>query len=134
MFIPRKSTIKKTGDKSWFDDKCRSAARRKRRLYPKLKKCNTSANKARFNHARQAYNQAEKQAKRNYNIRLRKYLTGNILSSKKCWSGVNSLAGRKGHSDITVIEHNGSARDKANVFCQTFAKNVGFMMLMMSHQ
>ena len=48
------------------------------------------------------------------------------VSNKKLWSVVNSLAGRKGHSNIPVIENNGivhmSARFKASVFCQTFAE------------
>ena len=79
-----------------------------------------------FTLAWRKYNQAESQAKINYNIKLRQDLTGNDLSSKKWWSIVNSLSGRTGHSDIPVIEHNGvaysTAGDKADVFCQAFAE------------
>lgn len=125
MYIPCNYSTKKTGDKAWFDDNCRRAANRKRRLYRQLKRCNTETNKRRFTEARHVFNQAEKQARRNYNMKLRKDLTDNNLSSKKWWSVVNSLSGRSGHSDIPVIEHNGiphlTARDKASVFCHTFA-------------
>ena len=38
IFIPAKLVIKKTGDKVWFDDHCKRAATKKRRLFRKLKK------------------------------------------------------------------------------------------------
>jgi len=126
LFIPSKTVTKKTGDKAWFDDKCRRAARKKRRLFRHLKKNNTTLNKDKFAQARKSFNQAEKQARRNYNTKLKEKLADTSLSSKKWWGVVNSLSGRTGHSDIPVIEHSGvthiTAQDKANVFCQAFAE------------
>ena len=46
LFIPSKTVSKKTGDKAWFDDKCRRAAKKKRRLFQKYKKDNTDTSKA----------------------------------------------------------------------------------------
>ena len=41
---------------------------------------------------------------------------------------MNSLSGRTGHSEIPAIEHSGTvhtrAKDKANIFCQTFAEKM----------
>ena len=84
----------------------------------------------------------ENQDKRNYNTRPRKDLT-----DKNWWRVVS---GRKDTPTFLLlsqermtlllhpllIEYNGVAHttvlDKANVFCQTFVKNVDFVMLMMS--
>ena len=44
-YIPSKTVTRKTGDKVWFDDKCRRLAKRKRRIYRKGKKVSTPANK-----------------------------------------------------------------------------------------
>ena len=86
---------------------------------------NDLASKQKFLEARAAFNQTEKQAKRQYNNKLKKELSDNSLSSKKWWGIVNSLSGRSGFTDIPVIEHQGiphiSASEKANIFCQTFA-------------
>lgn len=83
MYIPSITVTKNIGDKAWFDDKCRHAAKRKRNVYPQLKKCSTPANRKMFTSARWKYNQAERQAKRNYNIKLRKDLTCKGHSSNK---------------------------------------------------
>ena len=125
LFIPSKIVTKKIGDKAWFDDKCRRTARKKRRLFQKSKD-NSDTSKAKFVEARRSYNQAEKLARRRYNIKLREDLADKTLSSKKWWKIVNTLSGRTAHSDIPVIEHHGvahiTARDKAEIFCQTFAE------------
>ena len=126
LFIPSKTVTTKTGDKAWFDDKCRRAANKKRRLFKKAKKSQTEASKVKFTEARHSFNQAEKQARRNYNNKLKKDLADKTLSSKKWWRIVNSLSGRNARSDIPVIEHQQvahiTARDKAETFCQTFAE------------
>lgn len=126
LFIPSKIVTKKIGDKAWFDDKCRRAARKKRRLFKKSKKDKTDTSKAKFVEARRSYNQVEKQARRRYNTKLREDLADKTLSSKKWWRIVNTLSGRTARSDIPVIEHQGvahtTARAKAETFCQTFAK------------
>ena len=129
LFIPSKTVTTKTGDKVWFDDKCRRAAKKKRRLFnmfKKAKKSQTDASKVMLTEARHSYNQAEKQARRNYNNKLRKDLADKTLSSKKWWRIVNTLSGRNARSDIPVIEHQQvtyiTARDKAETFCQTFAE------------
>ena len=42
IYIPGKLVSKKTGDEVWFDDHCRRAATKKRRLFSKLKQKNTN--------------------------------------------------------------------------------------------
>ena len=125
-YIPSKTVSRKTGDKVWFDDKCRRLAKRKRRIYRKGKKVSTPENKDKFVQARKAFNQAERNAKRNYSMKLKNDLADRSLSSKKWWGIVNSLSGRTGHSEIPAIEHSGTvhtrAKDKANIFCKTFAE------------
>ena len=125
LYIPGKLVSKKTGDKVWFDDQCKRAARKKRRLFKKLKKNNTARNKDKFTEARKEYNHAEKLARRRYNIKLRKELSDGSLSSKKWWNIVNTLSGKSTRTDIPVLKDDQqvytSARDKAEKFCQTFA-------------
>ena len=98
---------------------------KKRRLYHKMRTSNNPASKQKFLAARAAFSQAEKQAKRQFNNKLKKELSDKSLSSKKWWGIVNSLSGRSGSTEIPVIEHQGtphiSASEKANIFCQTFA-------------
>ena len=110
----------------WFDEKCSKAARKKRRLFRQLKDNNNPTNKQKFAEARHAYNQAEKQAKRNHNAKLTKELTDNSLSGKRWWKLVNSLSGRAAISDISVIIHNDTAhitaREKAEVFSTAFSQ------------
>ena len=69
----------------------------------------------------QANAQAERNAKSNYNMKLKNNLADRSLSSKKWWGIVNSLSGRTGHSEIPAIEHSDTvyttAKDKANIFC-----------------
>ena len=48
MYIPGKLVTRKTGDKVWFNDNCRRAAKKKRRLFRKLKKNNSKDNRAKF--------------------------------------------------------------------------------------
>ena len=126
LFIPSKTVTKKIGDKAWFDDTCRRAARKKRRLFQKSKKDKNDTSKAKFAEARKSFNQAEKQARTRYNNKLREDLTDKTLSSKKWWRIVNTLSGRTARSDIPVIEHQNiahiTARDKAEIFCKTFAE------------
>ena len=59
-------------------------------------------------------------------MKLKNDLAERSLSSKKWWGIVNSLSRRTGHSEIPAIEHSGTvytrAKDKANIFCQTFAE------------
>jgi len=62
-YIPSKMVTKKTGDKTWFDDKCRRLAKRKRRIYHKSKKASTPEKKEKFVQARKAFNQAERNTK-----------------------------------------------------------------------
>ena len=125
MFIPSKTIVKKPGDKAWFDENCRSAAKKKRHLFRQLKQHGSAANKEKFSQARQSYNQAENQAKFNYSKQLREDLADNSLSCKKWWRIVNSLSGRAAYSTVPVILQNDVAhitsRDKAGVFCKTFA-------------
>ena len=66
-----KACVKETGDKVWFDDHCTCAATKKRRLFRKLKKMNTKANKDKFTKARKEFNHTEKIAKRRYNNKLK---------------------------------------------------------------
>ena len=91
IYIPGKVVSGKTGEKVWFDDDCIRAAKKKRRLFRKLKKTNTTQNKAKFAEARKAYNHAEKKAKRGYNAKLKKELSDGSLSGKKWWNTVNTL-------------------------------------------
>ena len=58
VYIPNKMVIKKTGDKAWFDDKCKTG-KTERRIYRKSKKVSTPENKEKFVQARKAFNQAE---------------------------------------------------------------------------
>ncbi|CAJ1050811.1 hypothetical protein Bbelb_118400 [Xyrichtys novacula] len=124
-FIPNKIITRKPGDKAWFDNQCRRAATKKRRLYRKMQASNNLIVKQKFLEARAAFNQTEKRTKRQYNNKLKKDLSDKSLSSKKWWGIVNSLSGRSGSTDIPVIEHQGIphiiASEKANIFCQTFA-------------
>ena len=126
LYIPNKTVTKKTGDKAWFSDECRKATRKKRRIFQQAKKNNTDANKEKFINARKIYNKTEKEAKRNYNNKLKEDLTNNNLSSKKWWRVVNTLSGRAAHCDIPVILHNEEAHitagEKAEVFCKTFTE------------
>lgn len=86
-YIPSKMVAKKTGDKAWFDDKCRRLAKRKRRIYRKSKKVSTGTpeNKKKFVQARKAFNQAEGNAKSNYSMKLKNVLADRSPSSKKWW-------------------------------------------------
>lgn len=72
------------------------------------------------------FNQTEKQARRNRDIKLTKELTDNTLSSKRWWRLVNSRSGRAANSDIPVIIHHDvthlTAWDRAEVFCEAFAQ------------
>ena len=52
IFIPGKLVARKTGDKVWFNDSCRRAAKKKPRLFRKLKKNKNKDNKAKFAEAR----------------------------------------------------------------------------------
>ena len=126
LFIPSRVITKKPGDKAWFDDKCRAAARRKRRLFNHMKKEGSTASKKKFQQARRDYIQAEKAARANHNRRLREDLTDSNISSKKWWQVVNSLSGKTTQTNIPVIEENGNAhttaRDKAEAFCKIFAE------------
>ena len=45
LYIPSKTVTKKTGDKAWFNDKCRRASRKKRKIFRQLKKNNNIATK-----------------------------------------------------------------------------------------
>ena len=83
LHIPSKIITNKTGDKVWFNDKCRRASRKKRKIFRQLRK------------------------------------------NKKWWQVINSLAGKAAHSSIPVIGHI-TAREKANIFCKTFAKKCNF--------
>ena len=125
-YIPSKTVTRKTGDTVWFDDKCRRFAKRKRRIYRKTKKASTPENKEKLVQVRKAFNQAERNAKRNYSMKLRNDLADRSLSSKKWWDIVNSLSGRTGHSEIPATEDSDNvhtrAKDKANMFSQTFAE------------
>ena len=126
IFIPSKIVTNKTGNKVWFDDHCKKAATKKRRLYRKLKKNNTSENKNKFANARKEYNKIEKQAKRKYNNKLKDDLSDGSLSSKKWWQTVNSLSGRTAKADIPVLKDQNqvytTAKEKAEKLGQTFAK------------
>ena len=126
LYIPNKTVTKKPGDKAWFNDECRKAAKKKRRIFKELKKHGTDSNKENFTKARKSYNKVEKEAKKNYDSKLKEDLTDNNLSSKKWWRVVNLLSGRAGHCDIPVIAHDGeahtTAREKSDVFCKTFAE------------
>ena len=53
--------------------------------------------------ARKAYNKTEKEAKRQYDTKLRHDLADRNISNKKWWQIVSSLAGKPGHSEIPVI-------------------------------
>ena len=121
LHIPSKIITKKTGDKVWFNDKCRRASRKKRKIFRQLRKNNNSANKEIFKKARQTYNKAEKEVKRKYNTKLRDDLTNSNLSSKTWWR-----AGKAAHSDIPVIVHDDvahiTAKEKANICCKTVAE------------
>lgn len=126
LFIPAKLvTSKKTGDKVWFDDHCKRAATKKRRLFRKFKKNKTKENKDKFSKARKEYNRAEKVARRNYNNKLREELSDFSLTSKKWWNTVNTLAGKSTRADIPVLKDgrnvHTTSKDKAEKFCQTFA-------------
>jgi hypothetical protein len=55
--------------------------------------------------AKQSYNQADKQARRRYNTKLKENPDDKTLTSKKWWRIVNTLSGRTAHSDIPVIEY-----------------------------
>ena len=131
VYISSKTVTRKTGDKIWFDDKCcRRLAKRKRRIYRKGKKISTPENKDKFLQARKVFNQAERNAKRNYSMKLKNDLADRSLSSKKWWGIVNSLSGRTGHSEIPAIEHSGTvhtrAKDKAKTsFVKPLQKNAG---------
>jgi len=126
LYIPNKTVAKKPGDKAWFNDECRKAAKKKRRIFKQLKKNGTDSNKENFTKARKSYNKIEKEAKRNYDSKLKEDLTDNNLSSKKWWRVVNLLSGRAGYCEIPVIAHDGeahtTARAKSDVFCKTFAE------------
>ena len=126
MFIPHKVVIKKTGDKPWFNDECRQAAKKKRKIYRQYKKDNLLSTKEKFIKARKYYNQTEKKAKKKYNLELKENLTDRNISNKKWWRVVNTLSGKPGHSDIPVIVEDNiaytTAREKAQVFCKTFAE------------
>jgi len=125
IYIPAKIVSKKTGDKVWFDDHCKRAATKKRRLFRKLKKNNTRENKDKFTKARKEYNHAEKVARRSYNNKLRKELSDGSLSSKKWWNTVNTLSGKPTRAAIPVLKDGHqvftTSKDKAEKFCQTFA-------------
>ena len=123
-YIPIKAVTRKTGDKVWFDDKCRRLERRKRRIYRKGKKVSTPENKDTFVQARKAFNQAERNAKRNYSMKLKNDLADRSLSSKKWWGIVNSLSGRIGHSEIPAIEHSGTVHTKSNIQSQHLLSNL----------
>ena len=84
-YIPSKMVAKKTGDKAWFDDKCRRLAKRKRRIYRKSQKVSTPENKKKIVQARKAFNQAERNAKSNYSMKLKNVLADRSPSSKKWW-------------------------------------------------
>ena len=120
-----KACVKETGDKVWFDDHCTCAATKKRRLFRKLKKMNTKANKDKFTKARKEFNHTEKIAKRRYNNKLKRELSDSNLSSKKSGNTVNTLSGKFTWADIPVLkdEHQTFtlANEKAEKFCQTFA-------------
>ena len=88
----KQNITKKTGDKVWFTDKCRRASRKKRKIFRQLRKKNNSANKEKFQKARQTDSKVEKEAKRKYNTKLKEDLTNSNLSCKKWWRVVNSLA------------------------------------------
>ncbi|XP_019618294.1 PREDICTED: ATP-binding cassette sub-family A member 1-like [Branchiostoma belcheri] len=126
IFIPNKLVTNKTGDKAWFDDRCRTAAKKKRRLFRKLKSNNTPENRDKFTKARKEYNRAEKQAKRRYNKKLKNKLTDGSLTSKKWWNTVNTLSGRKARANIPVLKAEGhtftTAKEKAEILAQTFAR------------
>ena len=50
-----------TGDKAWFDDRCRKAAARKRHLFKTMKENNTQENIDKFAEARKRYSLSSKQ-------------------------------------------------------------------------
>ena len=126
IFIPNKTVTKKTGDKAWFDDKCRCAANKKRRLYRQMRINNNPESKNKFIESRKMYNKVERQAKINYNLKIKRDLADNQLSSKKWWGIINSISGRTGKSETPIIVQNGisyeSSHEKAEVFCQTFSE------------
>ena len=108
IFIPSKLVTKKTGEKVWFDDHCRKAATKKRRLFRKMKgKNSTDLNKEKFTKARKDYNRAERQAKNRYKNKLKEELTDGSLSSKKWWNTVNSFLWEKRQSRYTCLKGSG---------------------------
>ena len=125
IYIPGKIVTRKTADKVWFDDNCRHTAKKKHRLFSKLKRNNCHDNKAKFTGAIKEYNLAEKKARRKYNNKLRKELSDGSLSSKKAWNTVNTLSGKPTRTDIPVLKDQHhvytTAKEKAQKFCQTFA-------------
>jgi len=125
IFIPSKLVTKKTGDKIWFDDQCRRAAIKKRRLFRKLKKNKSAENQEKFRDARKAFNHTEKAAKLRYNTKLKKELSDGSLSSKKWWNTINTLSGKSTRADIPVLKDENqvyiTAKDKAEKFCHTFS-------------
>ena len=48
LYIPSKQVSRKTGDKPWFDDHCRRAAKKKCWLFKKMKKHDMEENKKKF--------------------------------------------------------------------------------------
>ena len=126
IYIPSKEVLRKTGDKAWFDDDCRKKANRKRRLYKKMRQDDCETNRNRFKKARMEYNKAEKKAKKQHDIKIKKELSDGSLSSKEWWSKVNTMSGNKTKADVPVLKNEDqvltTAKEKAEIFCQTFAK------------
>ena len=120
IYIPGKLVTRRTGDKVWFNDDCRRAAKKKRRLLKKFEKTNTMDNKAKFTDARKDYNRAEKKARRGYNDKLKKELSDGSLSSKKWWNTVNTLSGKSTRTNIPVLKDKDqvctTAKQKAQKF------------------
>ena len=126
LYIPSKLVTGKTGDKVWFDDCCRKASKKKRRLFRKMKKDDTQTNKKIFTDARRDFNRAEKLAKRRHDTKLKEELTDGSLSSKEWWNKVNTLSGRKTKADIPVLKDDDqvytTAKEKAEALGNIFAR------------
>lgn len=105
-FIPSENITLKSRDLFlvWFDEQCRRAATKKRRLYRKMQTSNNLASKKKFLEARAVFSQTEKRAKRQDNSKLKKDLSDKSLSLNKWWGIVNSLSGRNVSTDIPVFE------------------------------
>ena len=124
--IPNKSVIIRPNDKPWYSEDLRRQRRAKDRLYQSAKTGNTQNSWTEFNQARNAYCQAIKRAKEEYDNSKYLEIVDEGKWIRKKWSHISkSLLGQTGDTAIPPLHYERKIitedKDKASAFNSFFS-------------